>query len=76
MRRTGRTPIDVNADSRQKTVLEACIPLYTEGILSLYMGPTQFFKRQRNLKTKGSNSSAYAIRKTVLTCFFLLQMIP
>ena len=33
MRRTGRTPIDVNADSRQKTVLEACIPLYTEGII-------------------------------------------
>ena len=31
MRRTGRTPIDVNAASRQKTALGACIPLSTEG---------------------------------------------
>ena len=31
MRRTGRTPIDVNAASRQKTVLGACVPLSTEG---------------------------------------------
>ena len=29
--RTGRTPIDVNAASRQKTVLGACVPLSTEG---------------------------------------------
>ena len=33
MRRTGRTPIDVNAASRQKTVLGACVPLSTEGTL-------------------------------------------
>ena len=32
MRRTGRTPIDVNAASCQKTALGACIPLFTEGI--------------------------------------------
>jgi len=32
MRRTGRTPIDVNAASRQKTVVEACVPLSTEGM--------------------------------------------
>ena len=31
MRRTGRTPIDVNAASRQKTVLGASVPLFTEG---------------------------------------------
>ena len=31
MRRTGRTPIDVNAASRQKTALGACVPLSTEG---------------------------------------------
>ena len=30
--RTGRTPIDVNAASRQKTVLGASVPLFTEGI--------------------------------------------
>ena len=30
MRRTGRTPIDVNASSRKKTALGACIPLFTE----------------------------------------------
>ncbi len=29
--RTGRTPIDVNAASRQKTVLGASVPLFTEG---------------------------------------------
>ena len=31
MRRTGRTPIDVNAASRQKTALGASVPLFTEG---------------------------------------------
>lgn len=31
MRRTGRTPIDVNAASRQNTALGACVPLFTEG---------------------------------------------
>ena len=31
-RRTGCTPTDVNAASRQKTVVEACVPLFTEGI--------------------------------------------
>ena len=30
-RRTGRTPTDVNAASRQKTAVGACIPLSTEG---------------------------------------------
>ncbi len=29
--RTGRTPIDVNVASRQKTVLGASVPLFTEG---------------------------------------------
>ncbi len=33
MRRTGRTPIDVNAANLQKMALGACIPLSTEGIL-------------------------------------------
>ncbi len=32
-RRTGCTPTDVNAASRQKTVVEACVPLSTEGML-------------------------------------------
>ncbi len=32
MRRTGRTPIDVNVASRQKTVLGASVPLFTEGM--------------------------------------------
>ena len=31
MRRTERTPIEVNAANRQKMALGACIPLYTEG---------------------------------------------
>ena len=34
MRRTGRTPIDVNAASHQKTVSGACVPLSTEGIVT------------------------------------------
>ena len=33
-RRTGCTPTDVNAASRQKTVVEACVPLSTEGNIS------------------------------------------
>ena len=41
MRRTGRTPIDVNAASRQKTVLGASVPLFTEGILApITVAPT------------------------------------
>ena len=35
MRRTGRTPIDVNAASRQKTVLGACVLLSAEGKVSV-----------------------------------------
>ena len=35
-RRTGCTPTDVNAASRQKTVVEACVPLSTEGIIMNY----------------------------------------
>lgn len=31
MRRTERTPIEVNAANRQKMALGACIPLYAEG---------------------------------------------
>ena len=33
-RRTGCTPTDVNAASRQKTVVEACVPLSTEGTIA------------------------------------------
>ena len=37
MRRTGRTPIDVNAASHQKTVPGACVPLSTEGIFARFI---------------------------------------
>jgi hypothetical protein len=47
-RRTGCTPTDVNAASRQKTVVEACVPLSTEGIILII----PVFKRIGNKNIK------------------------
>ena len=47
MRRTGRTPIDVNAANRQKMALGACVPLYTEGMKK--SGPKTFVREKNGL---------------------------
>ncbi len=66
MRRTGRTPIDVNAASHQKTVPGACVPLSAEGMDRLIK------KRLKTMECKTIITKIHAknrTRKSVLRLY-------